>query len=76
MDVSEMPGWYIDAVEQGMIDLVAMQREKELSVQELTEIMADPATNTRGDLSAEQHVGALALAVALLIRRLARVDMP
>lgn len=72
-----IPGWYVDAMEQNLGQLVAIQAHREMTVDELVEMFKNP--EVRGDgtaLSKDEHVVTLAICVAILLRRLARVDMP
>ena len=72
----DVPGWYVDAMEQNLGMLVMQQRERGLSVQELVELLLDPSTSDGRTLDFQEHLRTLAICVAIAVRRLARVDMP
>lgn len=76
MAVPDIPGWYVDAMEQNLGMLVTQQREADRSVEQLVELFLDPATNDGGELSMDEHLRTVALCLAICVRRLARVDMP
>lgn len=73
-----IPGWYMDAMEQNLGILIDSARRADLSVEFLAQHLADPAfADDSGQvLDPQEHVGTLALCLAIAIRRLARVDMP
>ena len=75
MDLSNLPGWYVDAMEQNLGALVVQQREAQQSVEELAELILNPTSN-QGTMSPEEHLQTLAVCMAILIRRLVRVDTP
>jgi hypothetical protein len=73
--MDDIPGWYMDAMEQGLGQIVASVRENDTSVQELTEMFLDPRSSGGADLTQKQHVETMALCLALATRRLAIVDV-
>lgn len=67
-------------MEQNLGGMIARQRAGDFPVEELVELLMDPHTNNpdgsvANSLTAEEHVQSLALCVAILVRRLARVDL-
>lgn len=75
MDLSKLPGWYVDAMEQNLGALVVQQRDANYSVEDLAELVLNPAS-AQGVMSPEEHLQTLAVCMAILIRRLVRVDSP
>ena len=70
-----IPGWQIDAMEQLLGQLMVMQRSKNLSVEELVDMLMD---RSAGDttLTPEQHRRTMAICIAIMLRRLSVVDVP
>jgi len=73
--MSEVPGWYVDALERGLGQIVVMARGKDLSVRDLTDLFMDPATDLHTNLTPEQHMQTMAICMAIMVRRLAVVDV-
>lgn len=77
MATTNLPGWYVDAIEQNLGVMIASQRQAGESVEQIATKLLDPHVQGSNEhLSDEQHVQTLAICVAILIRRLARIDMP
>lgn len=73
--MSDVPGWYVDALEQGIGQIVVMTRKQDLSVKDLTALFMDPATDMNTNLTPEQHMQTMAICMAIMVRRLAVVDV-
>lgn len=73
--MGDIPGWYVDAMEQNLGMLVTTQRKAGQSVEQLAELFMDPSSSS-GVLSPEEHMTTMAICLAICVRRLARVDMP
>lgn len=67
-------GWFLDAMEQQLGQLMLQQRKYDLTVEELCDLMMDPSTHT-GQLSVEEHRATLAVCAAILLRRLSQLDV-
>lgn len=66
------PGWYVDAFEQQIPDLVAYARLGGQDAVQLANIFLDRSIRPGGgELTDSEHVESLALLVGLLLRRLA-----
>lgn len=72
----KIEGWYVDAMEQMLGQLLQQQAKQDFSVEELAEMLLDPETGDGRQLTPDEHLGTLAICVAILARRLARVDVP
>lgn len=74
---AEIPGWYVDAVEQNLGIMANSVRKNDLSIEWLTEQLSSPEflDGTGKVLAPDTHVQTLALCVAVLLRRLARVEI-
>ena len=72
--MDSIPGWYVDAMEQRLGQLTLHQRQKPLTVEQLADLMLDPATDS-GELTPEEHRMTLAVCLAITVRRLALVDV-
>lgn len=74
--MDDIPGWYVDAMEQNLGLIINKQREKSPSVEQVVELFMDPATSTEGvSLTPDEHLWTLAVCLAICVRRLARVDL-
>jgi hypothetical protein len=75
--MSAIPGWYIDAIEQQMGQFVNLTARIDTPVEVLAAQLSNRFDeNGEEMLTVQEHVDTLALSVAILIRRLARVDTP
>lgn len=75
--MDKQPGWYVDALESNIGVIVQAQRMDGESVEQLADRFLDRRVHSTGDMLGEKdHVEALALCLAICVRRLARVDMP
>lgn len=71
-ELYEPAGWFVDTVDAQIPGLVEQQRKNGHSAVRLANIFLDKSTDgAGGQLSDEDHVQALALLTALLLRRLA-----
>lgn len=69
-------GWLVDAMEQLLGQLMVMQRQKDLSVEELAEMLMDKSTGDGTVLSDDEHRRTMAVCMAIMLRRLAVIDVP
>ena len=69
-------GWLVDAMEQMLGQLTLMQRQRDLSVEELAELLMDQSTGDGGVLTDEEHRRTMAVCMAIMLRRLAVIDVP
>lgn len=75
--MDKQPGWYVDALESNLGIIIAAQRMDDEAVEQLAERFLDRRVHPTGEVLGEkEHVEALALCLAICVRRLARVDMP
>lgn len=74
---AKIPGWYVDAIEQNLGVMIAATRKSDETVEQIATKLLDPhVQGTQTHLTTEEHMQTLAICVAILIRRLARIDMP
>lgn len=75
--MDKQPGWYVDALESNLGAIIRTTRIGGGSVEQLAEVFLDRRVRPTGELLDEdEHRRALALCLAICVRRLARVDMP
>lgn len=76
MPMGEVAGWYMDAVEQRLGQIIAVARNNDIPTLALRDMFMDPTTADGTELPTVEHLQTLALSLAICVRRLARVDMP
>lgn len=77
--MADIPGWYVDAMEQNIGQLVVRQREKQVPVQGLIDYLLEPEYRDQDGkvqrMTDEEHRKTLAVCFAICIQRLSKVDV-